>query len=159
MDMAPIRVLVADDHAVVRDGIVAILKACSEIRVVGEAGDGAEATRKALETRPDVVILDVSMPGLSGVEAARRIHDGLPDARILALTMHEEDEYVVGMFRAGASGYLTKDAAPSDLLDAVRALRDGGVYFSPGAFRSLVRAYRENGREPKRRAESQANGK
>ena len=142
MDRNSIRVLVADDHAVVRDDIVTILNAGSEIRVVGEAGDGAEALRKAMETRPDVVILDVSMPRLNGLEAARRIHEALPETRILALTMHEEEEYIVGMVRAGAAGYITKDAAPSDLLDAVRALRDGGIYFSPGAFQSLIRAYR-----------------
>ncbi len=144
MSTAPIRVLVADDHVVVRDGIVAILNASSEVRVVAEAGDGAEAARKALETRPDVVILDVSMPQVSGLEAARRIHEALPRARILALTMHEEDEYVVGMVRAGASGYLAKDAAPSALLEAVRALRDGGIYFSPRAFQSLLRAFHES---------------
>jgi len=142
MKSGPVRVLVADDHSVVRGGIVAILSSAADIEVVGQAGDGAEAARKALETRPDVVILDVNMPGLNGVETARRIHEALPSAGILALTSHEEEEYVVGMVCAGASGYLVKDGAPAALLEAVRALRGGASYFSSRAFQAIVRALR-----------------
>jgi len=136
----PIRVLVADNHEMVRQGIVGILERSAEIDVVAEAGDGAEATRKALETRPDVAVLDVSMPRLNGFEAARRIHEALPQTRILILTMQEEEEYVVRSVRAGASGYLRKDGAASDLLAGIRALNDGRCYFAPSAARAAARA-------------------
>jgi DNA-binding NarL/FixJ family response regulator len=138
----PIRVLVADDHAMVRQGLVGILESSAEIEVVAEAGDGAEATRKALETRPDVAVLDVSMPRLNGFEAARRIHEALPQTRILILTMQEEEEYVVRSVRAGASGYLLKDGAASDLLAGIRALNDGQCYFAPSAARAALRSSR-----------------
>ncbi len=135
----PVRVLVADDHAIVRQGIVRILRGSAEVEVVGEAGDGAEATRKAMETKPDVVVLDLSMPMLSGLEATRRIRKALPQTRILVLTMHDEDEYIVGSVRAGVSGYLLKDEAPSDLLAGIRALKDGKHYFAPSTFQALAR--------------------
>ncbi len=139
----PVRVLVADDHAIVRERIIKILRASDEIDVVGEAGDGAEATRKALETRPDVVVMDISMPVLSGFEATRRIREALPQTRILAVTMHDEDEYIVGSVRAGVSGYLLKDEAPSDLLPGVRALKEGKCYFGPSTFQALARICRD----------------
>ena len=133
-----IRALVADDHALVREEVVAILNGSSEVEVVAQAADGEEAARMALETKPDLVILDVSMPRVNGIGAARRIHAALPDTRILVLTMHEEEEYVVGMMEAGASGYLLKDGAPYELLVAVRALRDGKSYFSPRVFKAVA---------------------
>ena len=103
---------------------------------MGEAGDGAEATRKAMETKPDVVVLDLSMPMLSGLEATRSIREALPQTRILVLTMHDEDEYIVGSVRAGVSGYLLKDEAPSDLLAGIRALKERKVTTSrPRPFR------------------------
>jgi DNA-binding NarL/FixJ family response regulator len=138
----PVRVLVADDHAVVREGIVRILRDCEEIEVVGEAGDGDEATRKAMETQPDVVVLDLSMPRLSGFEATRRIRAALPQTRILVLTMHDEDEYILGSVRAGVSGYLLKDEAPSELLPGIRALKKGKCYFAPSTFQALARICR-----------------
>jgi len=143
----PVRVLVADDHAIVREGIVRILRGGEDIEVVGEAGDGAEATRKALETRPDVVVLDLSMPMLSGFEAARRIRAALPLTRILVLTMHDEDEYVVGSVSAGVSGYLLKDEAPSELLPGIRALKNGRCYFAPWTVRALARTCLAGARE------------
>ena len=100
---ARIRVLVADDHTIVRQGLVGILQASAEIEVVGEAADGAEAVEKAQKLKPDVVVLDVSMPHLSGLEAARRIRESVPAARVLVLTMHDDEEYVLKMVRAGAS--------------------------------------------------------
>lgn len=143
--MKKIRVLVADDHTMVRQGLVGILKSSEEIEVVGEAGDGYEATDKALKTKPDVVVLDVSMPRLNGLEAARRIHEALPAVRILVLTMHDDEEYVLRMVRAGASGYLLKDGAASELLDGIRALKQGRTHFGPHASRALAEAYqREN---------------
>src|SRR5262249_29863518 len=126
-----LRVLVADDHPLVREEVVTILNASADVEVIAEAADGAEAARTAMETRPDLVILDVSMPKMSGVEAARVIHNTLPQTRILVLTMHDEKEYVASMLDAGASGYLLKDAAPGELLLAVGALREGRTYVSP----------------------------
>ena len=143
-----IRVLVADDHTMVREGIVGILRGSGDIDVVGEAGDGAEATRKALETRPDVAVLDVSMPRLSGLEAARRIREALPATRILILTMHDEDEYVVKTMRAGASGYLVKDGAASQLIAGIRALAEGKSYFGSRARATLSGVSDEEPEDP-----------
>jgi two-component system response regulator NreC len=139
-----IRVLVADDHTIVRQGLVGILKASDEVEVVGEAADGAEAVEKAAKLKPDVVVLDVSMPHLSGLEAARRIRETLPGTRILVLTMHDDEEYVLKMVRAGASGYLLKDSAASELLAGIRALKAGKVFFGPHASRALADAYQSD---------------
>ena len=138
---AKIRVLVADDHTIVRQGLVGILAASPEIEVVGQAADGHEAVEKSLEARPDVAVLDVSMPRLNGMEAARRIHEALPATRILVLTMHDDEEYVLKMVRAGASGYLLKDSAASELIAAIKSLRAGQTYFSPHATKALAEAY------------------
>ncbi len=138
----PVRVLVADDHSLVRSGIVGLLNTSPGIEVVAEASDGIETARKALEIRPDVVVLDVSIPGLNGIEAARRIHEALPQIRILMLTMHDEEEYVVRAVRAGASGYLTKDGTASELIAGIRAVSEGKRYFSPPARRAIDRAGR-----------------
>lgn len=142
--MKRIRVLLADDHTIVRQGLVGILKASEEVEVVGEAADGAEAVEKAVKLKPDVVVLDVSMPHLNGIEAARRIRDAVPAARVLVLTMHDDEEYVLKMVRAGASGYLLKDSAASDLLAGIRALKSGKVYFGPHASRALAEAYQSD---------------
>jgi len=131
------RVLVADDHTMVRQGLVGILKASGEVEVVGEAADGHEAVEKALETRPDVVILDVSMPRLNGIEAARRIRKALPETRILVLTMHDDDEYVHKMVNAGASGYILKDGAAWELVTAIQTLHAGKDYFTAQARKAL----------------------
>jgi DNA-binding NarL/FixJ family response regulator len=141
--MARARVLLADDHPILRQGLVGILNASGEVEVVGEAADGSEAVEKAIATRPDIVVLDISMPRLNGLEAARRIHKALPGTRILVLTMHEDDEYVLKMVRAGVSGYLVKDGAASELVAAVRALRAGKGYFGPQASKALSEVYQE----------------
>ena len=147
--MTKIRVLVADDHTIVRQGLVGILKASPEIDVVAEASDGNEAVEKALKTKPDVVVLDVSMPRLSGIEAARRIHESLPAARILVLTMHDDEEYILKMVRAGASGYLLKDGAASELLAGIRNLKAGKTHFGPHAAKALEDAFaRDRPAEP-----------
>ena len=137
-----VRVLVADDHTIVRQGLVKLLVESGECEVVAEAADGMEAVEKALATRPEVAILDLSMPRLPGLEAVRRIHEALPQTRVLVLTAHEEEEYVLPIVRAGASGYLIKDSAVSELLAAVRALRAGQGYFGPQAARVLAEQYR-----------------
>jgi DNA-binding NarL/FixJ family response regulator len=140
--MSAIRVLVADDHTIVRQGLVSLLLESGECEVVAQAADGMEAVEKALASRPDVAVLDLTMPRLSGVEAVRRIHKELPQTRILVLTVHDEEEYVLTMVRAGASGYLVKDAAASELLAAVQALHRGQGYFGPQAARILAEQYR-----------------
>lgn len=146
--MTKIRVLIADDHTIVRQGLVGILKASEEIEVVGEAADGAEAIEKALKAKPDVVVLDVSMPRLNGLEAARRIHEALPATRILVLTMHEDEEYVLKMVRAGASGYLLKDGAASELIEGIRELKRGGTHFGHHAAQTLAEAYQRDDPSP-----------
>jgi DNA-binding NarL/FixJ family response regulator len=142
--MTRTRVLLADDHTMVRQGLVAILKSEPEFEVVGEASDGHEAVERAVALRPDVVVLDVGMPRLDGLEAARRIRKAVPETRILVLTMHEEEEYVLRMVRAGAAGYLVKDGAAAELVEAVRALKANKGYFAPRAARTLAAAYQEN---------------
>ena len=137
-----VRVLVADDHTLVRKGLVSLLAESGECEVVAEAADGLEAVEKARATHPDVVILDLSMPRLTGLEAVRRIREALPQTRVLMLTVHEEEEYVLPLVRAGASGYLIKDSAVAELLAAVRALHAGQGYFGPQAARVLAEQYR-----------------
>jgi two-component system, NarL family, response regulator NreC len=137
-----IRVLVADDHTIVRKGLVSLLVDSGECDVVAEAGDGLEAVEKALAVRPEVAVVDLSMPRLGGLEAVRRIREELPETHVLVLTVHEEEEYVLPIVRAGASGYLVKDSAVAELLAAVRALRSGQGYFGPQAARVLAEQYR-----------------
>jgi two-component system response regulator NreC len=141
--MAKTRVLVADDHTMIRQGLISILRGQAEFEVVGEAADGHEAVEKALESRPDVVVLDISMPRLNGLEAARRIRKALPRTRILVLTMHDDEEYVLRTVRAGASGYVVKDGAAAELVAAIRAVSAGQGYFGPQAARALAESYEQ----------------
>jgi len=131
-------VLIVDDHTMVRESLVSVLQADGGVQVVAQAADGIEAIEKAMQTRPDVVIVDLSMPRLGGVEVVRRLREALPATRVLVLTMHQEDEYVLQAVRAGASGYLVKDSAASELLAAVRSLHAGRGYFGPQAARTLA---------------------
>jgi len=135
-----IRVLIADDHAIVREGIRQVLASdeTRSIEVVGEACDGAAAVTLAIELRPDVVVLDLTMPGLSGLDAAARIRDEVPEAAILVLSIHDHEEYVMQSMRAGAQGYLRKDSSPAELRGAVRTLHGGGSYFSAPVVRSVA---------------------
>ena len=132
------RVLLADDHTMVRESLVGLLQAEGDVQVVAQAANGIEAVEQALETRPDVVVTDLSMGVLNGLEVIRRLRDALPGTRVLVLTMHQEDEYVLQAVRAGASGYLVKDSAPAELLAAVRALHAGRAWFGPQAARALA---------------------
>ena len=142
--MGRIRVLVADDHTIVRQGVVGILRRTEDLDVIAEAANGDEALAKALETKPDVVVLDINMPCLNGFEAARRIRRTLADTRILILTMYDDAEYVLKMRRAGVAGYLVKDGAASELIDAIRTLKAGRTYFGPQAAKALSEAYHQN---------------
>lgn len=140
--MTVIRVLVADDHTLVREGLVKILKEAEGLEVVAEAADGIEAVELAESMRPRVAVLDISMPRLSGIEAVRRITQALPDTKVLALTVHDEEEYVVHMVKAGVSGYLVKDSAGTELVNAVKTLAAGKSYFGPQASQVLAEQYR-----------------
>lgn len=132
------RVLIADDHTMVRESLVSVLQAAGDVQVVAQAADGIEALELALQTRPDVVVADLSMPRLNGLEVVRRLREALPQTRVLVLTMHGEDEYVLQAVRAGASGYLVKDSAASELLSALRNLHAGRGHFGPQAAKALA---------------------
>ena len=136
-----IRVLLADDHTILRQGLVSILANDDDCVVVGEASNGIEAVEKAFELEPQIAVIDISMPELNGMEVVKRIHQKLPDCRILVLTMHEEEEYVIHMVRAGASGYLLKDSASEELIQAVKTLASGKSYFSQYAAQVLANQY------------------
>jgi DNA-binding NarL/FixJ family response regulator len=141
-----IRTLVADDHRIVRESLVSVLEASGTCEVVGQAADGIEAVELALKLRPEVAIVDISMPRLGGLEVVRRLRAELPDTRVLVLTMHEEEEYVLHVVRAGGAGYLLKDAATTELLQAVRDLHAGRGHFGPYAARVLA----EQAKQPRR---------
>jgi DNA-binding NarL/FixJ family response regulator len=126
----PISVLLLDDHAVVRDGLKALLGAQGDIRVVASFGAAAEALHYAAEAPPDVAILDIALPGLNGIEVARRLHDSCPDTHMLMLSMHANPEYVYQAFCAGASGYVLKESAGAEVVAAVRAVHAGQQYLS-----------------------------
>lgn len=134
-----IRVLLADDHSIVRDGLRRLIDSAGDMAVVAEAADGREAIRKAGELLPDVAVVDISMPGMDGLEVVERIHAVHPGTAILVLTMHEEEQYVVRAIGAGAGGYLTKRAAADQLLKGIRKIHEGGRYLSDAAAEALAR--------------------
>ncbi|MEV5173415.1 response regulator transcription factor [Streptomyces flaveolus] len=138
-----IKVLVVDDQFLIRAGLVGLLDAAPGFEVVGEAGDGEQAVRLAAETRPDVVLMDIRMPGVNGIEATGRILAEATDRppRVLVLTTFDLDEYVYGALRAGASGFLLKDSGPERLLAAVTAVEGGDALFAPSVTRRLVEAF------------------
>jgi DNA-binding NarL/FixJ family response regulator len=140
-DHSPIRVLLVDDQALVRLGFRMVLEAESDLTVVGEAGDGGEAVRLAVESRPDVILMDVRMPTLDGIEATRRIVAANPQARIIILTTFDLDEYAFGGLRAGASGFLLKDARPAELITAIRAVAAGDAAVSGRVTRSMLEMF------------------
>jgi two-component system, NarL family, response regulator NreC len=137
-----IRVVLADDHEIVRQGLVSLLTNSGSCQVVGQAANGIDAVQMALEKRPNVLVVDISMPGLNGIEVVRRINQQLPECKTLVLTMHEEQEYVIHMVKAGASGYLVKDSASKELIDAIVMLSQGKSYFGQYASQILAEQYR-----------------
>jgi DNA-binding NarL/FixJ family response regulator len=134
----PIRVLLADDHPVVRRGLAALLGTLEEFEVVAEAEDGEAAVREAQLTRPDVVLMDIRMPGIDGVEATRRIRKAVPDTAVLVLTMYDEDATVFTAMQAGAQGYLLKGAEQDEIADAIKAVARGQAIFGPGIAARLL---------------------
>jgi two-component system response regulator NreC len=136
----PIRILLADDHMIVRQGLRVLLEQAG-IVVIGEASDGQEALRIAHEQYPDVAVLDIAMPHLNGLETARRLRETLPHTKIVLLTVHTEDPYVLEALQAGAVGYVLKTQAAVDLVQAIRDVLQGGIYVSPQVSRAIVTAY------------------
>ncbi len=126
------KIILADDHKIIREGLRNLLEEQDELHIVGETGDGREAVRLVDEHRPDLVIIDIMMPGLNGVEAARHMIAGHPDIKIIALSMHSNKQLVMEMLKAGASGYLLKDCAFNELSDAIESVMNGHIYLSPG---------------------------
>ncbi|HEY9141974.1 MAG TPA: response regulator transcription factor [Bryobacteraceae bacterium] len=146
--MKRIRILLADDHPVVRRGFQMILAEQSDMEIVGEAGNGREALELAAKLKPDVVVMDVAMPKLNGIEATRRMADDAPHARVLALSMHKDSVYVREILRAGARGYLLKDSVAADLVSAVRAVAAGEGYLSPAVSDAVLDDYRRHVTNP-----------
>ncbi len=143
---AKIRVLIADDHTIVREGIRRILSETPGIEVAGEATDGREAVDHAADLKPDVVVLDLSMPGLHGLEALRQITRRLPKTRVLVLSMHKNDAYVLKALQAGASGYILKDCAAEDIASAIRAVHAGEYFLSPSISRVVIEEFLRSSR-------------
>ncbi|MGO9241133.1 MAG: response regulator [Bryobacteraceae bacterium] len=146
--MKKIRIILADDHSVVRQGFRRILEAQPDMDIVGEASNGREALEQAAKLTPDVVVMDVAMPELNGIEATRRLSEATPHSRVLALSMHKDSVYVREILRAGARGYLLKDAVDEDLIAAVRAVSRGEGYLSPGVADAVLTDYRQHVSDP-----------
>lgn len=153
--MTGIHILLVDDHPLLRQGIRKVLELEADMRVVGEAGTGEEALKLARNLRPLIVLMDINLPDISGIEAAKLIKAELPDTKILALTIHDDDEYMVQMVRAGATGYILKDVDPGGLIKAVRAAARGESYISPSiagkVFGVLNRLARQGEGQPRKR--------
>lgn len=139
--MAKTRILIADDHAIVRKGLRLLLEDHSDMEVVGEAGDGLECLRMVAELKPDLVLMDIAMPGMDGITATKRAKGLLPGVHILGLTMHEDERYFFRMIQAGASGYVVKGAAPDELLSAIRSVAQGKAYLHPSVTQKLLNDY------------------
>jgi DNA-binding NarL/FixJ family response regulator len=142
--MKRIRILLADDHGVVRQGFKMILGAQADMEIVGEAANGREAVEQAERLKPDIVVMDVAMPELNGIEATRRLAESAPHVRVLALSMHKDSVYVRETLRAGARGYLLKDSGANDLVAAVRAVASGEGYLSPAVSNAVLDDYRRH---------------
>ena len=139
--MNPVRILLADDHTVMRNGLRLLLERQPHLRVVGEAADGRQAVALSESANPDVVVMDIGMPNLNGIEATRQIVSHRPRTAIAILSMHSDESYVIRALKAGARAYLLKDSAEADLLAAVRALTEGKSFFSPAISKILVEDY------------------
>ncbi len=141
--MEKTRVILADDHAMFREGVKLLLENTGEVEVVGQAAEGGEALELARNLRPDVVIMDIGMSGVNGIDATRAIRQQLPDVQVLILTMHGDDEYFFQTLQAGASGYVLKEAAGMDLIVAIKAVHQGGVFIHPAIAKRMVKDFME----------------
>ena len=141
-----IRLLLVDDHAVVRSGLKMLLESERDVEIVGEAASASEAIEATMRLKPDVVLMDIGLPDLSGIDATRQIKKNAPQVAIVALTIHEDEEYFFRMLEAGASGYVPKRAAPEELITAIRAAATGQVYLYPSLAKLLVRDFLDGGR-------------
>lgn len=150
--MTPIRVFVVDDHTLIRQGIVGLLESQPDFEVVGQAGNGRAAVASFAATSPDVVLMDIAMPGISGLTATREIKEHRPDVRVLILTIHDREDYLFQALRAGASGYVLKGADVQDLLAAVRTAYRGEIYLYPSVTSTLVADYLRRARGGQDRA-------
>ena len=139
--MSRIRVLLADDHRMIRAGLRLVLEQQPDVAVVGEADDGRQAVSLAAELTPDVVVMDVGMPNLNGIEAAAQVKQARPETSVVMLSMHSDEGYILRALRAGATGYILKDSAEADLVSAVRAVSEGKSFFSPKVSRILLEDY------------------
>jgi DNA-binding NarL/FixJ family response regulator len=125
------RIVIADDHKIIRDGLKTLLQAELNMELVGEASNGREAVQMALDLKPDVMVIDIAMPELNGIDATNKITSELPNTKIIALSMHSEQQFIVGMLKAGASGYLLKDCAFEELIDSIHTVMNNRKYISP----------------------------
>ena len=137
----PVRILIADDHAIVAEGLQHVVAADSAFEVVGRAGDGRQAVSRAIELEPDIVVMDMAMPEMNGIEATRAIHDRIPGTRVIILSMYSNPEYVYRALQAGASGFVVKRSAARELVDAIRAVHAGRHYFSAQIAESVIGRY------------------
>ena len=145
--MDKVKVLIVDDHAVLRDGLRAMLGVYDEIEIVGEASEGREAIQKVQESAPDVILMDLVMPGMDGLEATRRILKKMPKAKVLFLTQYETKEYLLSAIKAGAAGYIPKRALSSELLTAIHTVHKGDSFLYPSAAATLIEGYRQRTEE------------
>jgi DNA-binding NarL/FixJ family response regulator len=146
-DGPSVRVLLVDDHAVVRTGARSLLSSVDYVEVVGEAATADEALAQITKLKPDIIIMDISLPGVSGIELTRRVRHSYPEVQVIILTFHEGDEYLLQAMRAGASGYVVKGASSEELIKAIDAVRHGGVYLDPMQTRRLIAQHLVQGRE------------
>jgi DNA-binding NarL/FixJ family response regulator len=145
--MDKIKILVVDDHAIMRDGIRALLSLHDDIEIVGEASEGNEAIEKAQELMPDVLIMDIAMPGMDGLEATRRMRKKSPKIKVLVLTQYDNKEYILSVIKAGAAGYVPKRALGSELISAIRAVHQGDSFLYPSAAAALIEDYLQQAKE------------
>ena len=156
--MSNIRLMLVDDHQVIRTGLKSFLQTQPDFEVVAEASNGQEAITRALETRPDIVIMDISMPEMDGLEATRRLKELWPQVVVLSLTIHEDKFYFMKMLEAGASGYLTKQAASDELVQAIHTVANGHIYLQPALARWLLEDYQQLVESPSSNKSNEGNG-